>query len=210
MIGSGLCDSRCTGVSYIQMHLDSKAMVAGYPVLFVRQALRKLRSVETWSTGMLESAAGLPPGTGRDFAKALASQGLIQKLRKDTWTFCQAGMTLTAATAAKRLTRATAERALATFMERVARVNSDSYFLGQVSRVALFGSMLNPDIARPSDIDLAVEIVPKIADPDTHIQRNNERVQQLLTLDYPFRHSIEYAACWHLEVFRFLKGDLAG
>ena len=109
------------------------------------------------------------------------------------------------ATAAKRLTRATAERALATFMERVARVNSDPYFLGQVNRVALFGSMLNPDTDRPSDIDLAVEIVPKIADWDSHIEKNNERVQELMTLGHHFRHTIEYAACWHLEVFRFLK-----
>jgi hypothetical protein len=66
--------------------------------------------------------------------------------------------------------------------------------------------MLNPNTARPSDINLAVEIVPKIADRDSHIEKNNERVQELITLGYRFRHSIEYAACWHLEVFRFLKG----
>ena len=201
-----LYSSQCTGVSYIQVHVDSNTVVAGYPVLLVRQALRKLRNVERWNSGMLEAAAGLPAGAGRELAKALASQGLIQKLQKDTWTICQAGMSFTAATAAKRLTRATAERALATFMERVARVNSDSYFLGRVTRVALFGSMLNPDTDRPSDIDLAVEIVPKITDRDIHLEKNTERVQELITLGYRFRHSIEYAACWHLEVFRFLKG----
>ena len=81
---------------------------------------------------MLEAAAGLSPGVGQELARALAAQGLIRKLQKDAWTICQAGITFTVATAAKRLTRATAERALATFMERVARVNSDPYFLGQV------------------------------------------------------------------------------
>jgi predicted nucleotidyltransferase len=187
------------------MHVDSTTTVAGYPVLLVRQALRKLRHIATWGSGMLEAAAGLPPGAGPELAKALAAQGLIRKIQKDAWTMCQAGMTFTAATAAKRLTRATAERALATFMERVARVNSDPYFLGQVNRVALFGSMLNPDTDKPSDIDLAVEIVPKIADWDSHIEKNNERVQELMTLGHHFRHTIEYAACWHLEVFRFLK-----
>ena len=155
---------------------------------------------------MLEAAAGLPPGVGQELARALAAQGLIRKLQKDAWTICQAGITFTAATAAKRLTRATAERALATFMERVARVNSDPYFLGQVTRVALFGSMLNPDTDRPSDVDLAVQIIPKIADWESHIEKNNERVQELMTLGHRFRHTIEYAACWHLEVFRFLKG----
>jgi hypothetical protein len=66
--------------------------------------------------------------------------------------------------------------------------------------------MLNPDTDRPSDIDLAVEIVRKIADWDSHIEKNNERVQELMTLGHHFCHTIEYAACWHLEVFRFLKG----
>ena len=155
---------------------------------------------------MLEAAAGLSAGAGPKFAEALAAQGLIRKHQKDTWTICQAGMTFAAATAAKPLTRATAERALAAFMERVARVNSDPYFLGQVTRVALFGSMLSPDNDRPSDVDLAVEIVPKIADWDSHVEKNYERVQELMRLGHHFRHTIEYAACWHLEVFRFLKG----
>ena len=154
----------------------------------------------------MEAAAGLPAGAGRELAKALAAGGLIQKLQKDAWTISPAGMTFTAATAAKRLKRATAERALAAFMERVARVNTDPYFLGRVTRVALFGSMLNPDTDRPSDIDLAVEIVPKIADWDSHIEKNNDRVQELMMLGHHFRHSIEYAVCWHMEVFRFLKG----
>jgi predicted nucleotidyltransferase len=43
--------------------------------------------------------------------------------------------------------------------------------LGKGTRVALFGSIVNPDINRPSDIELAVEIVPKIADWDTHIEK---------------------------------------
>ena len=66
--------------------------------------------------------------------------------------------------------------------------------------------MLNPDTDRPSDIDLAVEIVPKTANWDTHIEKNNERAQELIMLGHHFRHSIEYAVCWQLEVFRFLKG----
>jgi hypothetical protein len=186
------------------MHVDSKATVAGYPILLVRQALRKLRDVDVWGSDMLEVAAGLPAGAGPELAKELGAQGLIRKLQRDIWTIRPAGMTFTAATASKRLTRATAERALA-FMERVGRVNSDPYYLGRVTRVALFGSMMNPDTDRPSDVDLAVEIIPKIADWDSHIEKNNERVSELITLGHRFRHTIEYAACWHLEVFRFLK-----
>jgi predicted nucleotidyltransferase len=190
----------------MQVYVDPNASVAGYPVLLVRQGLRKLRHLDTWTSALLEAAAGLPAGAGREFANALAALGLVQKLQNDSWKISAAGMTFTAATAAKRLKRTTAERALAAFMERVARVNTDPYFLGKVTRVALFGSMLSPDTDRPSDIDLAVEIVPKIADWDTHLEKNNDRVQELIMLGHHFRHSIEYAVCWQLEVFRFLKG----
>jgi hypothetical protein len=76
-IGYLLCSSQCTGVSYIQVHVDSNATVAGYPGLLVRQALRKLRNVDTWNSGMLEAAAGLPAGAGRELAQALAAQGLM-------------------------------------------------------------------------------------------------------------------------------------
>ena len=189
----------------MQMRVDPNSTVAGYPVLLVRQALRKLRQIDQWDASTLAVAAGLPAAAGLELAKALASEGLIRNVQKDAWTVCQDGMTLTAATAGKRLTRSTADRQLAAFMDRVARVNSDPYFLGRVTRVALFGSMLNRDIDRPSDIDLAVEIMPKIADWDSHTERNNERVQELMARGHRFRHTIEYAACWQLEVFRFLK-----
>ena len=172
------------GVFYIQMQVDPSTSVAGYPALLVRQALRKLRHIDTWSSDLLEAAAGLPAGAGRDLASALADVGLIQQLEKDAWAITAVGITFTAATAAKRLKRVTAERALAAFLERVSRVNTDSYFLGRVTRVVLFGSMLNPDTDRPSDIDLAVEIVPKIADWDTHVVKNNDRAQELMMLGH--------------------------
>jgi hypothetical protein len=95
------------------VRVDSKTTVAGHPVLLVRQALRKLQQIDTWDSNMLDAAAGLPAGAGPEFAKALAAEGLIRKLQKDAWTICQQGMTFAAATAANRLTRATAERAVA-------------------------------------------------------------------------------------------------
>src|SRR5881398_2794477 len=90
---SWLCSGGCAGLCWMQVHVDSNAIVAGYPVLLVRQALRKLRDIDTWSSGMLEAAAGLPPGVGQELARALAARGLIRKVQKDAWTICQAGIT---------------------------------------------------------------------------------------------------------------------
>jgi predicted nucleotidyltransferase len=188
------------------MRIDPEGTVAGYPALIVRRALRKLRQLSDWAATDLEGAAGLPPGQGRQCAARLRRAGLIESGGRGVWTVTQAGCTFAAATAAKRLTRATAERALAEFLERVARVNDDRYFLGKVTRVVLFGSMLNPEMDRPSDIDLAIEVVAKETDFESFTRQNRERAEELATLGHRFRNPLEVVACWYQEVFRFLKG----
>ncbi len=97
-------------------------------------------------TEHLERAAALAPGTGRALVKALRNDGLVEASGSGAWIITQAGRTFSAATAAKLITRATAERALAQFLEGVTRVNENPYFLGKVTRVVLFGSMLKAEV----------------------------------------------------------------
>ena len=78
--------------------------------------------------------------------------------------------------------------------------------MGRVNRVVLFGSMLRPEVAILSDLDLAVEIVPKNGNWDQLQQENQERVEELVDRGRKFRNILEIYAHWHLEVFRFLKG----
>src|SRR4051794_18558712 len=112
------------------MRIDPEEKVAGQATLVVRRALRKLRMATKWSAAELEAAAGLPAGRGRDFALRLQREGLVESCGRGVWSVSQAGCTFATATAAKRLTRATAMRALAEFMERVVLVNERPYFLG--------------------------------------------------------------------------------
>jgi hypothetical protein len=148
------------------MRIDPRGTIAGYPSLQVRRALKRLHFDSQWGTARLEDAAALRPGEGRAFAKALVSAGLAEAVGKGFWTITQAGQTLSSATAAQRVTRATAEKALAEFLGRVDHVNRSGHFLGKVVTVVLFGSMLQPEVDRPSDVDLAVEIAPKEADAE--------------------------------------------
>jgi predicted nucleotidyltransferase len=154
----------------------------------------------------LERAAKLTPGTGRALAKALEAEGLIKPARGAGWTVSQAGDTLAVATAAMPVSRQTAERALTQFMERVARVNDDPYFLARVTRVALYGSMLRPEVKRLSDVDLAVQLVAKETDFDRLREANAERVEQLAMMGRRSSSFVEEQFCWFLETFRFLKG----
>jgi predicted nucleotidyltransferase len=117
----------------------------------------------------------------------------------------QAGQTLSSATAAKRVTRGTAQKALEQFLGRVERVNKDPYFLGKVRKVVLFGSMLKPEIELLSDVDLAVELASKEEDFDRARVRNYERVEELAMQGHRFRNFLEQEGCWYWEVFGFLK-----
>ena len=98
--------------------------------------------------------------------KALTAAGLVEPTRKGFWSITRAGKALSSATAAPRVKRVTAERALGEFLGRVDYVNRRPFFLARVVEVVLFGSMLKPEVDRVSDVDLAVEIVPKESNPE--------------------------------------------
>ena len=143
------------------MRIDPKDKIGGLPALIVRKALRHLRDWPHWKLANLEAAAALSPGNGHALLKALRAGALIEACGTGAWTLTQAGQTFSSATAAKRVTRATAEKALAQFLDRVTEVNHNPYFLAKATRVILFGSMLKPQVERLSDVDLAVELTPK-------------------------------------------------
>jgi hypothetical protein len=110
------------------MRIDPNGTISGSPALVVRKTLRYLRGWNQWEVADLEAAAALAPGTGNDLVEALRTEGLIEAFGTGAWTVTQAGRTFSAATAAKPLKRATAEEALAQFLERVTQVNEDPYF----------------------------------------------------------------------------------
>jgi hypothetical protein len=154
----------------------------------------------------LESTALVEAGEGRALIKGLLAEGLIEAAGRGAWKVTQAGRTLSSATAAKWITRATAEKALQQFLGRVERVNNDPYFLGKVTRVLLFGSMLKPEVERLSEVYLAVELASKEADFDCARVTNYERVEKLASQGHRFRNFVELEGCWYWEVFGFLKG----
>jgi predicted nucleotidyltransferase len=188
------------------MRIDPKESIAGQPALLVRQTLRRLRDRLQWRVEDLESTASLKAGKARLFLETLLAEGLVESTGPGTWTITQAGQSLSSATAAKRVTRATAEKSLQEFSRRVERVNREPYFLGKVTRVVLFGSMLKPEVERVSDVDLAVEIVEKEADSDLSRSKNYDRAEELAAAGHRFRNVVEMAGCWHLEVFRLRGG----
>ena len=109
-------------------------------------------------------------------------------------------------TAAKPVTRATAERAMSQFLERVTQVNQNPYFLAKATSAVLFGSMLKPEVERLSDVDLAVELTRKEPDHERALEQNQQRAEELANMGRRLRNFLEVEGCWYWEAFRFLKG----
>ncbi|MGW4370477.1 nucleotidyltransferase domain-containing protein [Nocardia takedensis] len=105
------------------------------------------------------------------------------------------------ASAAKPVHRATAEAALAKFLARVREVEADPMSLYVVERVILFGSMLDPDRDRVSDVDLAIGIVDNTKVRTAAGERTADLV--FLTEMSGRRHISGYMG--EAGVFKFLK-----
>lgn len=203
---SGWCGSRLCWSMLKRMRIDPKATISGWPTLTLRKVLRRLRGRLSWSLPDLEAVAELPAGKGRTLAQVLRAEGLVEGSGPGVWNLTQAGVTFSAATAAAPVTRATAEKALAEFLDRVRRVDQDPCFLAKVTRLVLFGSMLKPEVQRLSDVDLAVELTAKEADYERAQVLNRQRAEELASRGHQFRSFLEVEHCWHRETFKFLKG----
>ncbi len=191
------------------MRIDPNGFIGGFPVLFVRKVLRRLNSRLFWNAGDVQDIAGIDPQQAVALIRALQKAGLAKANRgrdAGTWTTTPLAQRFGAASAAKPITRQTAQRALDEFLDRVMLVNRRSYFLAKVTKVVVFGSFLRPEVDRLGDVDVAVELQPKQLDREKLRQATYRRVAECESLGRHFRGFMEREAWWHTEAFRFLKG----
>lgn len=149
------------------MRIDPKASIRGVPVLELRKLLRALNSRLSWDLGTIKTVLSATPRKAEHMLSALEAADLARPRRgkgSKTWTTTARAQAFASATAARAITRQTAKRALAEFLGRVGRVNSDKRFLAKVTRVILFGSYLRGDVDRLSDVDIAIQLEPKEKD----------------------------------------------
>jgi predicted nucleotidyltransferase/predicted transcriptional regulator len=191
------------------MRIDPNGTIGGQPTLFVRKLMQRLRDRIDWDVGILEKVAELTPHEARALSTALEGEGLVERnrgKRGSTWSITQRGQSFGSATAARPITRKTAERTLAEFLKRVQQVNGNEYFLAKVTKVVLFGSFLRDGVDRLSDVDVAVQLEPKERNFELAQLQNERRVAELTSQGQHFVSFFERDWCWYRETFRFLKG----
>jgi hypothetical protein len=159
------------------MNIDSKADFAGQPMLLVRDLVREIHrrydgafDADDWayvfaagSTGdrdrvLAELAARgyvRPAGAAEDEELPFRARGSDGPV----WVLTELGNQLANASAARPLRRASAEKALAGFLDRVDEVEANPLCLHVVTEAILFGSMLDPGRQTVSDVDIALELV---------------------------------------------------
>ncbi len=146
------------------MRIDPKAVVGGYPALTIRKLVRNLNELVVWNAETVQVILRNERSEAEAIVRALVEAGLAVSAPIGGmcgWTTTQLARSFGSATAAKPITRQTADHALSQLLERVNQVNSDECFVAKVTRVVVLGSYLRAEVDRLSDLDIAVELQPK-------------------------------------------------
>jgi len=173
----------------------------------IRKLVRKLNNIQYWKAETVQVILRNERSEAEAIVKTLVEAGLAvtAPIRvMDCWATTQFARSFGSATAAKPITRKTADHALSQLLERVNQVNTEERFLAKVTKLVVLGSYLRADVDRLSDLDIAVELQPKEANWDRLRELTLKRVEQLEIAGRRFNW-IEVEYWWHFEAFRFLK-----
>jgi predicted nucleotidyltransferase len=164
------------------MRIDAKDKIAAVEILKVRDFLRRVNNTDEWEDNFVVHRLKISPKKANRLINELNRKGYIEPIRiyeqKQFYRKTLKGSTLGLASAAKPVTRNTANRIFSEFMDRVKQVNSDPSYLVKVKKVLVFGSYLT-DAVRINDIDVAVELTWKENHP---MVLNEDKAQLALDL----------------------------
>src|ERR1035438_999988 len=184
------------------MRIDAKSVVSGYPALMMRKLVRRLNNLMRWNAETVQVILRTERNEAEAIIRALVEAGLaVAQVSRgmDGCTTTQLAHSFGGATAAKPITRKTADHALSQLLARVDQVNGEERFLAKVTKVVVLGSYLRTDVDRLSDLDIAVELQPKEADWDRLRELTQQRVEQLRMAGRRFSNWLEVEYWWHLE-----------
>ena len=191
------------------MRIAKEQLVAGYPPIQVRDFLRRFRfAVITLQT--IQEVLKASSVEAEEFLSGMVKLGLLEPSenlsRKDrpAYEVSATGLALANASAARLITRRTANRVLREFMDRVQVINAGDEYPYKVESVVLFGSLLS-DKERLGDVDLAVELLPATINNQEFVKRCNYRYFLAVADLRHFYSESDWMAWPIIEILRFLK-----
>lgn len=182
------------------MKIESGSTVAGVLAMVLREALRKNQFCEHNLHGFAlllnvssKAASSLLP--------RLESKGFLQrKASHEAWENTTKGNAFACASAAPRISRSTADKALTELISRASAINSDPKYAYVVGRITVFGSYLS-EVPRLSDVDVCIELRRRYSD-----QALQEAVEAEAKKRNPIFHTfLDDIARPEREVWKLLK-----
>lgn len=186
-------------------------MIAGWPAVQVRTLLRRMRNV-IFEAVTVQQSFHVPLSKAEAVIEGLEQEGFIVKRfttgrdgqPQPCWENTMKGNSLAMATAARPVTRATAERALAQFLDRVSTVNAEEEFAFRVECVVVFGSYLT-SATELNDLDLLVDLAARYGYSTRQELLEQASVARAIRSGRRFRDSLEQVIWPRMEVEYFLK-----
>lgn len=190
------------------MRIDLKEIICGLPAGRARDFARAVHG-SSWSVSDVARILQIEKEEARKLVNRLKRDGYAAKAPKThkhggDLTLTLKGSALAGATAARPLKRTSAETILSQFMERVARVNADPYYLYRVRAVCIFGSYLQAS-ERLGDIDLAIELTHREDDAQRYEKASDRRRHRAHLEGVAFRSTFAEVMYPEMEVWKFLK-----
>lgn len=184
------------------MRIEKDQLIAGLPAKDVRRVLRQVEGCLIRPSTVARILA-LSESRARGILNKLEKERLVTA-KEDFWMITAKGRTLTMATAAIPLRRATAEALIAKLIERAKMINKSNHLAYRVGRLVVFGSVAC-GAERPNDVDVACSLVPRF-------QGDKQRAVEYARRDEKrsFANTSEWAVWPKLEVLKILKSRSRG
>jgi len=190
------------------MSLTPGQQIAGYPAMEIRWLMRRMRPYRGVTAKFIADVLKVGVDQVEPIVSQLIKLGYIQSvdLRDDRiwFTPTDLGISLSLASAAKRITRKTAERTVTEFMNRVDIANARGDFLFWITSVVVYGSYLT-DRESLGDVDFAVELTWREADEKKHHKLIWDRVHAARNAGRHFGNITEEVSWCQEEILLLLK-----
>ncbi len=198
-----------TRPDYLPMRIDRSELIAGIPILKIRDFLR-WASGDEWRLEALCDRLKISKHKAQLVLRELIARGWVERMPKDKWSpgvrwlrRTLDGGSLASARAVPPIARDKAETMLAELLRRVVEVNANDHLAYVVTEVRVFGSFLDAKRRELGDIDLVLVLDHRAIEGRDIAKYSLERARRSGKSLPSFMARLAYG---QNEVLRLLKG----
>jgi predicted nucleotidyltransferase len=178
--------------------------LSGVSASAVRQFLHQSAELQSWTAEDLAKTLGLDKTATKSALAAMQMVGYIE-VTGSRFRNTEAGNAIAKVSKAKPIKKATAEKALDDFLQRVRTVNLERDYLYAVDKVVLFGPYFE-GAEQIKDVDVAVELSPKERNKAKLEDREKKQAEEAEAGGKRFKSFVDRRAWGRNKVLDFLKG----